>query len=97
VTTLHIVRQSAFCTTDFAQCIQVLANNDVIVFIDDGCYNLKHHLIDDIENSKNIQLKVIEQHARARAVVVDTSVFVNITIEGLVKLTFENNRVITWQ
>lgn len=44
MTTLHIVRQSAFNSNDFAQCLQILGNNDVIVFIDDGCYNLHHHL-----------------------------------------------------
>ena len=102
MTTLHIVRQSAFNSNDFAQCLYVLGNNDVIVFIDDGCYNLQHSLINSIDSdtlfsNKNIQLKVIEQHAMARAIAINEAVFTKINMNDLVSLTFENNRVITWQ
>ena len=55
--TLHIVRQSAFTSNYFAQCIAVLGNNDVIAFIDDGCYNMQHNLINNIE-AKNKPLKI---------------------------------------
>jgi len=95
--TLHIVRQSAFNTDDFSQCLQVLGNNDVIVFIDDGCYNLQHNLIQSIDSNKNIQLNVIEQHAKARAIAVNEEALTKITMNNLVSLTFENDRVITWQ
>ncbi|MBL4940608.1 MAG: sulfurtransferase complex subunit TusB [Colwellia sp.] len=95
--TLHIVRQSAYNTDDFAQCLQVLNTNDVIVFIDDGCYNLQHSLLNTIESSKNIQLQVITQHASARAVSINDAIFTKITMDDLVSLTFENDRVITWQ
>tara|TARA_R110001592_G_scaffold408_10_gene2316 strand:- start:3589 stop:3894 length:306 start_codon:yes stop_codon:yes gene_type:complete len=101
MTTLHIVRQSAFNTNDFSQCLHVLGNNDVIVFIDDGCYNLQHNLINNLINSidgtKNIQLKVINQHANARAIIINEEIFTKITMTELVSLTFENDRVITWQ
>lgn len=100
--TLHIVRQSAFSSNDFAQCLQILGNDDVIALIDDGCYNLKHPLISTIDPSKNIQLKVIEQHANARAIMfnedtVNDEIFEKITMKNLVELTFTNDRVITWQ
>jgi len=95
--TLHIVRQSAFNTNDFSQCLQVLGNEDVIVFIDDGCYNLQHNLINNIDDNKNIQLKVIEQHANARAIIINEDVFAKTTMTDLVSLTFESDRVITWQ
>ena len=100
--TLHIVRQSAFNTNDFCQCLQVLGNEDVIVFIDDGCYNLRHSLIESIDSdtlfsNKSIQLKVIAQHANARSIVVNEAVVAKITMDDLVLLTFENDRVITWQ
>lgn len=97
MTTLHIVRQSAFNTNDFFQCLQVLGNEDVVVFIDDGCYNLQHNLINNIDNNKSIELKVIEQHATARAIVIDENVFAKTTMTDLVSLTFESDRVITWQ
>ncbi|WP_159819953.1 sulfurtransferase complex subunit TusB [Colwellia sp. 20A7] len=113
MTTLHIVRQSAFTTNDYSQCLQVLGDNDVIVFIDDGCYNLHHHLTDNlidnlidnsnnnltdnIENPINIKLNVIAQHANARAIKINEAVFTQIEMADLVSLTFENDRVITWQ
>ena len=97
MTTLHIVRQSAFNTNDFFQCLQVLGKEDVIVFTDDGCYNLQHNLIDSIDDNKNIQLKVIKQHANARAIKINEEIFTKITMTNLVSLTFENDRVITWQ
>jgi tRNA 2-thiouridine synthesizing protein B len=107
--TLHIVRQSAFNTNDYSQCLQVVGDNDVIVFIDDGCYNLHHHLTnnlidnlknnltDNIENPINIKLNVIAQHANARAIKINEAVFTQLEMADLVSLTFENDRVITWQ
>jgi len=100
--TLHIVRQSAFNTSDFSQCLHVLGNEDVIVFIDDGCYNLQHSSINNIDgntlfSNKSIQLKVIAQHAKARAVAINEATIDKITMDDLVSLTFENDRVITWQ
>jgi len=102
MTTLHIVRQSAFNTNDLFQCLRVLGNNDVIVFIDDGCYNLQHTLIKNVDNNtlfsnQNIQLKVIAQHAKARAIVINEAIIDKITMDDLVSLTFENDRAITWQ
>ncbi|PCI53461.1 MAG: sulfurtransferase complex subunit TusB [Gammaproteobacteria bacterium] len=97
MTTLHIVRQSAFTSDDFAQCLQVLRNNDVIVFIDDGCYNLHHSLINTIDSAAEIQLKVIEKHAKARAVTIDETQYSVINMSNLVELTLTTNRVITWQ
>jgi len=97
MTTLHIVRQSAFNTNDYAQCLQVLSDNDVIVFIDDGCYNLHHHLTNSINSKISIKLKVIGQHANARAIKINEAIFTKIEMTDLVSLTFENDRVITWQ
>jgi len=97
MTTLHIIRQSAFTTTDFSHCLQVAGNNDVIVFIDDGCYNLNHNSINVVDSKKNIQLKVIKHHADARAISIDNEIFTAIDMTDLVSLTFSNNRVITWQ
>jgi len=95
--TLHIVRQSAFNNDDFAQCLQVLRNNDVLVFIDDGCYNLHHTLINTIDSDANIQLNVIEKHAKARAIAIDEALYNVINMNNLVQLTLTTERVITWQ
>jgi len=97
--TLHIVRQSAFSSDDLAQCLQIVGNTDVIAFTDDGCYNIQHSLIDSnpLFINKSIQLKVIEQHATARAININDDKITKITVHDLVSLTFENDRVITWQ
>ena len=100
--TLHIVRQSAFNTNDFAQCIEVICDNDVIALVDDGCYNLQHALMNNFSQSKrsenkNIQVNVLTEHAKARAITVDESLFTKISMNDLVSITFSNDRVITWQ
>ncbi|WP_114325527.1 sulfurtransferase complex subunit TusB [Candidatus Colwellia aromaticivorans] len=95
--TLHIVRQSAFNSDDFAQCLQVLRDNDVIAFIDDGCYNLHHQLINTINSEAGIQLNVIDKHAQARAITIDESLYTVINMNDLVNLTLTTSRVITWQ
>lgn len=95
--TLHIVRQSAFNTNDFAQCLQVLRHSDIIVFIDDGCYNLHHKLINTINNQAGIELIVMEKHAQARAISIDESLYAAINMNTLVELTMNTDRVITWQ
>lgn len=95
--TLHLVRQSGFTSDDFAQCLQTLSNEDVIVFLDDGCYNIKHALMNRIGANKNIKLKIIDQHASARGIHVVSNACEKITMENLVELTLTNDRVITWQ
>ena len=95
--TLHIVRQSAFNSDDFAQCLQVLRHNDVIVLIDDGCYNVHHPLISTIDSAANIQLNVIVQHAQARGITINKTLYTAIHMNNLVELTLTTNRVITWQ
>lgn len=95
--TLHIVRQSAFNSDDFAQCLQVIRDNDVIVFIDDGCYNLHHKLINTIDNEAGIQLNVMGKHAQARAITIDKALYTVINMNDLVNLTLTTDRVITWQ
>lgn len=99
MTTLHIVRQSAFTSNDFAQCLQVCQNSDIIVYTDDGCYCLTHSLISQV--SAQVQQKVITDHASARAInlthALTSSKVTAITMKDLVTLTFQAERVITWQ
>jgi tRNA 2-thiouridine synthesizing protein B len=95
--TLHIVRQSAFNSDDFAQCLQVLRNKDVIIFIDDGCYNLHHSLINTIDSKADITLNVMGKHAQARAIAIDEALYSVINMKNLVELTLTASSVITWQ
>lgn len=92
MTILHLVRRSAFETTDFEQCLAMLSKNDEVVLLDDGCYNLRHPLAASITN----KLMVITPHAQARAIQVANKEDL-ITMTDLVNLTFKHNSVITWQ
>ncbi len=93
MTTLHIVRQSAYITNDFQQCVQVLKQGDSIVLIDDGCYNVNHSIFFKL-NNHDISLYILKKHAQARSITYDIT---EIDMASLVNFTFENDTVITWQ
>jgi len=94
--TLHLIRQSAYTTQDFAQCIQILNNNnDAIVFIDDGCYNVTHPLLTQI--NEQIPLYIIDVHLTARALKLPNNRIKTISMTELVSLTFTLDKAITWQ
>jgi tRNA 2-thiouridine synthesizing protein B len=98
MSTLHLVRQSAFATNDFAQCLSVLDHQDSIVLMDDGCYNLKHSLMDSLIKRVDgtLSINVITSHAQARAIDISAAVQ-HIEISDVVELTFNHTKVITWQ
>ena len=96
--TLHLVRQSAFASNDFAQCLSVLNHQDSVVLMDDGCYNLKHTLMDSLIKriDGTVNINVVACHAQARAIEIINPVNA-INMSDVVDLTFEHNKVITWQ
>ncbi len=98
MSTLHIVRQSAFATNDFAQCLSVLDHQDSIVLMDDGCYNLKHSLMDSLIKRADgtINIHVVSSHEIARAIESNETIK-HIEMTDVVALTFNHNKVITWQ
>jgi len=98
MSTLHLVRQSAFATNDFAQCLSVLDNQDCFILMDDGCYNLKHTLIESLIKrvDASVTIHIIASHAKARAIEATTTIK-HIEMKNAVELTFIHNKVITWQ
>ena len=97
MSTLHIVRQSAFNTSDYLECSKIIQSNDTVVFCDDGCYNLSHSITNLLLDKKTlISLKVIEFHAQARAIKIPSTVEA-VNMGALVDLTFQHDKVITWQ
>jgi len=89
---LHLVRKSAFETSDFELCVNTLNSTDQLVLLDDGCYNLHHSLINSVENT----VKVIQSHAQARAITkASNSKFIDLA--DLIELTFKHSIVVTWQ
>ena len=98
MSTLHLVRQSAFASNDFAQCLSVLDHQDSVVLMDDGCYNLKHPLMDSLIKrvDGSVNINVITSHAQARAIEIIAAVNA-IEMSDVVELTFTHKKVITWQ
>lgn len=97
MSTLHIIRQSAFNTCDLAQCLDLISDKDALVLMDDGCYNLNHALLQPlIQPNQDININVVESHAAARAIQISQDIS-PITMTDVVNLTFAHNKVITWQ
>lgn len=95
---LHLVRRSAFETSDFEQCINSLTTTDHVILLDDGCYNIQHPLFNKI----NVDISVLKTHAQARAIaqiqLLEENKKINlISMDDLVTLTFSYHSVVTWQ
>ena len=66
--------------------------------MDDGCYNLKHSLLESLIERVDdlININVITMHAKARALGLIAAVN-SIEMNDVVELTFKHDKVITWQ
>ena len=96
MTTLHIMRRSAFSSDILQQCISIVQPQDTIVYCDDGCYNLTHALTSTLKtNHPNVMIKTVLAHAQARGITSEDIVAINMA--DLVTLTFNHDKVITWQ
>ena len=93
MSTLHLVRTSAYQHDDLAQCLAVYSAEDTIVLLDDGCYNLNHALLAKVNNER---LFIIIEHCQARAVSFEKNKQA-IALAQLTPLFFLHNSVITWQ
>jgi len=96
---LHLVRRSAFETQDLAQCLLNITVEDKVILMDDGCYNLHHPLIEQVEAVCSID--IIKIHAQARAVSLITveknSTLGIISIDDLTQLMTNFDAICTWQ
>ncbi len=96
--TLHLVRSSAFQRNDFQQCLQNVQDKDEVILLDDGCYNLSHPLFIKVQQKiTSASLYIIKEHAFARSILIDNISINDIEMNDVVRLTFKNNNVITWQ
>ncbi len=94
MSTLHLIRTSAYQQDDLKQCLALLQASDKIVLLDDGCYNLTHPLLNtDI----NHNIYHINEHALARAMLEHNNISQAITLTELTQLFFTVDKVITWQ
>lgn len=94
---LHLVRKSAFETSDFQQCLAVIGTNDALVLLDDGCYNVKHPSFTNIDSIIPLsKIYVIGHHSSARNVTMPEGI-AKISLTDLVSLVATNDKTITWQ
>ena len=93
MTILHILRTSAFTTNQLTNCLTSMSEGDDLVLMDDGCYSLPHPSL----NKLNRSFYIIEEHAIARAVNIDSDKIKAITLSEFLALTFNHKSTITWQ
>lgn len=99
MTMLHIIRSSGFNSNALTQCLGLVANNDSIILMDDGCYNLQHPLLLELLESNSTQAYInvyfIDSHAHARAQSYN-NMCKAITLTNMLDLIFKHNNSITW-
>jgi tRNA 2-thiouridine synthesizing protein B len=96
MSTVHRERHSAIATNDFAHCFNVVNQNDAIVLMDDGCYNVNHTLINNLLKQVGDNINLVASHAKARAIEANKMIKL-IEMTDVVTLTFIHSKVITWQ
>ena len=97
MTTLHLVRCSAFKSHTINNCLSVLGGEDMVILLDDGVYNLQHPVLQQFQTViPDSNLLVIQQHALARGVKL-MSEHQAIELSELIKLSLETAQSITWQ
>lgn len=92
---LHIIRHSAFTSNALTLCLETLSNHDSILLMDDGCYNLRHKLIEKaalLLSSQNIYYIGIHAGARAQ----NNAELQPITLAQSLELIFNHDNTITW-
>lgn len=96
MSTLHLIRTCAYHSNELSSALQTALANDAIVLIDDGCYNLNHHLTDGSKSVLPLNFYAIDEHCQARAIANNKQIKM-ISMSQLVELTIEHNKVLTWQ
>ncbi len=89
---LHIVRSNGFNDDRLQQCLNLLAENDKLLLIDDGVYNVSHPTCASLTQA----IFAIDSHCQARNIVEQGNVK-QINIEEFVNLSEHAEKVITWQ
>ncbi|TKB44825.1 sulfurtransferase complex subunit TusB [Thalassotalea mangrovi] len=92
---LHLLRSSGFTHMKLQQCQTALLEDDLVLLIDDGVYNLKHPIVEQLASKH--QVYALTDHVSARGIVAPLP---NVTLcdyEQFVSLTLAADKVITWQ
>lgn len=96
MTTLHLIRDSALSNNTITLALTNLSANDVVVLLDDGCYNINQAFIKEVQHIVPFaQCFAVEQHVIARSLPLSTLTL--ITYKQLLESIFNHQNVITWQ
>ncbi|XQW86812.1 sulfurtransferase complex subunit TusB [Thalassotalea piscium] len=96
MTTLHLIRDSALSNNTVKLSLTNLAIDDVLVLLDDGCYNVNLSFMDDVHKVlPDTQCYAITPHLRARDLSSET--INTLSYKELLELIMNHNNVITWQ
>jgi len=96
---LHLLRCGSFTHRHLTECTAILADDDAIILLDDGCYSLADPQLQQLcEQQKLCDCYVIVEHATARALTVPSKhPYKSISINTLAELLFQFDNSITWQ
>ncbi|QDP01359.1 sulfurtransferase complex subunit TusB [Thalassotalea sp. PS06] len=92
---LHIIRSSGFTHGKLQQCLATVIDDDAILLIDDGVYNLNHPELLKVIGSR--PLFALEEHVIARGLTPSRSEVKYCDYNKFVALTLDADKVITWQ
>ncbi len=97
MSTLHLIRVTNSAHSGANNSIALLNTNDVVVFIDDGIYNINQLILNDfIEVIGKESIYFIDEHAKARAIQAPSNISA-INMAKLLTIALSCTRTITWQ
>lgn len=97
MSTLHIIRRSISTYSSIENSIALLSATDVVVFVDDGIYNINSLIYKEICKAITTgNIHVIVSHAQARGITTPDNISA-ITMKELLGLSLSTNQSITWQ
>ncbi|WP_448568829.1 sulfurtransferase complex subunit TusB [Thalassotalea ganghwensis] len=97
MSSLHVLRVSA-PHQQVSLCLSNLKDNDMLLLVDDGCYNLRLPIMSKFLDTITIeQCFIIKEHLIARGVNTSVSKSNQITYQQALSLIFNAQNVMTWQ
>ncbi|WP_371372216.1 sulfurtransferase complex subunit TusB [Thalassotalea aquiviva] len=89
---LHLVRTSGFQSDRLSLCLSLLNNDDRVLLLDDGVYNVNHPSLLTLSNT----ILYLDLHASARGIN-PAKLFKAVDYKSLIEETEQAEKIITWQ
>lgn len=88
---LHLIQRSPFSSTTLSDCLNILGNEDSLLFMQDGVYIQNHPTLPDIINP----VYVLQDDLKARGLLTST-LGKSINYQEFVLLCTQHEKVISW-